>query len=405
LDVRKGVALQVVERIEQAGYEAYLVGGCVRDQLLHEVPTDYDIATSAKPEVIQALFGKTVPTGLKHGTVTVLQDGFSIEVTTFRIEGAYQDHRRPSHVRFVSLLKEDLARRDFTFNAMAEDRQGHIIDYFSGLQDLERKIVRTVGDPYERFQEDPLRMVRAARFATQFSFQLDKWTEEAMGQLKQECRYLSVERVTAEIEKMWAMPQCSIGINILACCGLLRNLPPFCQWDLPIHFDRAEWLKLDKVQDRVVRWALLLFFCQVTSEEIGIRLVDLRLSRQDRAHIKNCFQLGTTWQDREITVKKDLLQYGFETVQAAGFFASCFDPQMEDIEKRFAQWWSELIVKEIGELAVDGKVLMEACGERPGPWIKQTLHYLLEQVAIGALANDRPTLLKEGCRFGKSYSQ
>jgi tRNA nucleotidyltransferase (CCA-adding enzyme) len=405
LDRRKAVALQVMETIEKAGYEAYLVGGCVRDHLLQKIPTDYDIATSARPEVIQSLFVRTVPTGLKHGTVTVLQDAIPIEVTTFRVEGDYQDHRRPQHVRFVSLLKEDLARRDFTFNAMAEDRQGKIIDYFSGLRDLERKVVRTVGDPQARFREDPLRMVRAARFANQFSFQLDPSTEQAMCRLKQECIYLSVERVTAEIEKIWATPNCSIGIELLVRCGLLYTLPPFYKWELPVDLDPSGLSNMDPMQDRIVRWAGLLFFCQVKPEQIGTYLLDLRLSRRDQVRIKACFALGSRWKvEDERTMKGWLLRYGLETVQRAGSFTSCFDPQIGDtVLPQLEKWWSELIVKGESELAIDGKELLEVCGGPPGPWIKQTLHHLLEQVALGAIGNDRSTLLKEGCRFGKSY--
>jgi tRNA nucleotidyltransferase (CCA-adding enzyme) len=407
LDGRKVAALQVMETIEKAGYEAYLVGGCVRDHLLQKMPADYDIATSARPEVIQSLFAKTVPTGLQHGTVTVLQGSVSIEVTTFRIEGDYQDHRRPHHVRFVSLLKQDLARRDFTFNAMAEDRQGKVIDYFSGRQDLERKRVRTVGDPRERFREDPLRMVRAARFATQFAFQLDPSTEEAMCQLKQECIYLSVERVTAEIEKMWASPKCALGIELLVRCGLFYTLPPFYKWELAKNLDLRLLSNMDKIQDRIVRWAGLLLFCQVRPEQIGLRLFDLRLAKRDRVSIKTCFDLGSRWQvNCEMTVKRWLLRYGLENVQRTASFASCFDPQIEETAlPQLKKWWSELIVREASQLAIDGKELMEACGERPGPWIKQTLQHLLEQVAIGAMGNDRHTLLKEGCRFGKSYSR
>lgn len=193
---------QVIDTLESAGHEAWVVGGCVRDALLGHVPQDYDITTSAKPQEVQELFEKTIPTGIKHGTVTVMINHQPLEVTTYRVEEDYKDHRHPEQVRFVSNIDEDLARRDFTINAMAWHPQRGLRDPFGGQKDLEAGIIRAVGDPYLRFEEDALRMFRAWRFAGRFGFDLDPETEKAIEHCTPYARGLSAERVRAETEKI-----------------------------------------------------------------------------------------------------------------------------------------------------------------------------------------------------------
>ena len=165
--------IHILKTLEGAGYHAVLAGGCVRDTILGRRPNDWDIATSAPPDAVQRLFARTVPTGIRHGTVTVLYGGGKCEVTTWRVEGAYSDHRRPDSVEFTPSLAEDLARRDFTINAMAMDVRGELTDPFGGRADLERGIIRCVGEPRARFAEDALRMLRAVRFAAKLGFELD----------------------------------------------------------------------------------------------------------------------------------------------------------------------------------------------------------------------------------------
>ena len=155
----------ILHILEKAGYEAYVVGGCVRDSILGRSPDDWDITTSAKPEQVKALFHRTVDTGLQHGTVTVLMEKEGYEVTTYRVDGEYEDGRHPKEVTFTASLKEDLKRRDFTINAMAYNPSSGLVDLFGGLEDIERKIIRCVGDPWQRFGEDALRILRAVRFA------------------------------------------------------------------------------------------------------------------------------------------------------------------------------------------------------------------------------------------------
>ena len=191
----------ILKTLEDAGFEARYVGGCVRDTLLGRPIRDWDIASQALPEQVLALFEHCVPTGLQHGTVTVFLDGTSAEVTTYRLDGAYQDGRHPDRVRFVRTLTDDLARRDFTINAMAMDLRGAITDLYGGQEDLARGILRCVGDPETRFREDALRMLRAYRFSAQLGFALDPETEAAIVRCAPFCAALSRERVREEAEK------------------------------------------------------------------------------------------------------------------------------------------------------------------------------------------------------------
>ena len=190
----------------QAGFEAYPVGGCVRDLLLARTPQDWDICTSALPQQVQSIFPHTVPTGIHYGTVTVVLDGQGLEVTTFRCEGGYRDGRRPDAVSFVSSLTDDLSRRDFTVNAMALAPDGAVIDPFGGQADLERRVIRCVGAPMQRFQEDRLRMFRAIRFAAQLDFTLDLELFHALKELGPQPHHLPPERIRPEVEKTLCAP-------------------------------------------------------------------------------------------------------------------------------------------------------------------------------------------------------
>ena len=173
-------ANQIIARLEGAGYEAYVVGGCVRDALLGRAAADWDITTNARPEQVKALFSRTIDTGIQHGTVTVLLGREGFEVTTYRIDGEYQDGRHPSEVSFTPNLLEDLKRRDFTINAMAYNEREGLIDAFGGMGDLQSRQIRCVGDPRERFTEDALRILRAVRFSAQLNFDIEDCTREAV---------------------------------------------------------------------------------------------------------------------------------------------------------------------------------------------------------------------------------
>lgn len=196
----------IIRTINEAGYEAYAVGGCVRDRLLGKEPNDYDITTSATPEEIKALFRRTIDTGIQHGTVTIMLKDTGYEVTTYRIDGKYEDNRHPSSVSFTRSLREDLLRRDFTINAMAYNDDEGLVDLFGGQQDMEDKIIRCVGDPIKRFSEDALRIMRAVRFSAQLGYEIEPETLKAMSALASNLKDISMERIQVELVKLICSP-------------------------------------------------------------------------------------------------------------------------------------------------------------------------------------------------------
>lgn len=194
--------MKIIETLEQAGFEAYAVGGCVRDSLLGRNPSDWDITTSSRPEQVKALFSHTIDTGIRHGTVTVMLEHVGYEVTTYRIDGEYEDSRHPKEVIFTPLLTEDLKRRDFTINAMAWNPRAGIIDEFGGMEDLDEGIIRCVGSPEERFSEDALRMMRAVRFSAQLGYEIESATKAAIRKLAPNLTHVSAERIQVELVKL-----------------------------------------------------------------------------------------------------------------------------------------------------------------------------------------------------------
>lgn len=200
-DVKK-----IINKIEEAGFEAYAVGGCVRDSLLCRTPDDWDITTSAKPEQVKALFKRTIDTGIAHGTVTVMQNHVGYEVTTYRIDGEYEDSRHPKEVVFTKSLTEDLRRRDFTINAMAYNDRIGLVDEFHGIEDLENKVIRAVGNPTERFEEDALRIMRAVRFSAQLGYEIEENTGKAIKALSANLAQISAERIQVELVKLVKSP-------------------------------------------------------------------------------------------------------------------------------------------------------------------------------------------------------
>jgi len=192
----------IIKALQQQGHEAFAVGGCIRDSILGRIPEDWDITTSAMPEEVKGIFKRTFDTGIEHGTVTVLLDKVGYEVTTYRIDGKYEDHRHPTEVEFTRNLREDLLRRDFTINAMAYNEQTGLVDLFGGMQDLKEKRIACVGSAVKRFEEDALRILRAVRFAAQLGFAIEEETQGAILQMADSLKYVSAERVQVELMKM-----------------------------------------------------------------------------------------------------------------------------------------------------------------------------------------------------------
>lgn len=216
----------IIDTFYNNGFEAFMVGGCVRDSLLNNSPKDYDITTSAKPEDTLSIFEKTIPTGINHGTVTVLINNNSYEVTTYRTDGNYLDNRRPSCVNFVTDIKEDLSRRDFTINALAYNKSVGLIDYFNGINDISKKLIRCVGDSDKRFKEDALRMLRAIRFSCQLNFKIHQSTLNAIIKNTKLINNISKERIRDELCKILTCDNASKGIDILQKSGLLAEIIP-----------------------------------------------------------------------------------------------------------------------------------------------------------------------------------
>ncbi|WP_411342892.1 CCA tRNA nucleotidyltransferase [Paenibacillus sp. WLX1005] len=216
--------LSLLRRLADHGYEGYFVGGCVRDELLGRPINDMDIATNATPEQVIDLFEHTVPTGIAHGTVTVIVDGEHFELTTYRTESQYVDHRRPEQVEFVSDLYEDLRRRDFTMNAIARGLNDDYVDPFNGRDDLAKGIIRCVGEAEERFEEDALRMLRGIRFASVFDFELEHTTWQALVHRRELISYIAAERIRVEMEKMIAGPHPLKGVELLRASGLVEHM-------------------------------------------------------------------------------------------------------------------------------------------------------------------------------------
>lgn len=266
INIPKG-ASQILRRLEEHGYEAFVVGGCVRDSLLGKQPHDWDITTSALPPEVKALFGRTIDTGLQHGTVTVLMAGEAYEITTYRVDGEYLDGRHPSKVTFTASLEEDLRRRDFTINAMAFSESTGIRDFFGGADDLEKGVIRAVGDPFERFGEDALRIMRAVRFSAQLGYEIEDNTLKAMKELAPTLRKISAERVAAELEKTLLSPHPE-KLRLAYECGITAVvLPEFDRCmetpqNNPHHMYNVGEHTIHAVEnarpDRVLRLALLL---------------------------------------------------------------------------------------------------------------------------------------------------
>ena len=389
----------VLHRLRAAGYEAWLVGGCVRDALMGRQPGDYDLATSALPgEVEAALPGYAVlPTGLRHGTVTVLAGGMPLEITTYRVETGYADHRHPDGVRFTPSLTEDLARRDFTVNAMAWDG-GQVVDPFGGREDLRQGLIRCVGEPEERFQEDALRILRALRFAACLGFAIDPRTAAALSACQHLIPYVARERIAVELSKLLCGP--GAGRVLEQYGGPLAAVDPRFA---PLLAAAPEWARrcrrVDEAPPRLpLRWAALLRGCPEAEELLG----GLRL---DRATLRAASRLAVPLpglpageadllrllRDLGEPLALDALELARADAVAGGGEA---EPWIAALTKTRALLARGACYR-LGQLAVTGTDLT-ALG-LSGPRVGRTLDALLEAVIGGALPNDRAALLRAVC--------
>lgn len=447
----------IIERLEAAGYEAYAVGGCVRDMLLSREPNDWDITTSAKPEQVKAIFRRTVDTGIEHGTVTVVMDHENYEVTTYRVDGVYLDGRHPSGVTFTASLSEDLKRRDFTINAMAYHPVKGLIDLYNGREDLKQGVIRCVGAANERFSEDALRILRAFRFAAQLGFAIDDETLAAAKTLAENLKLISKERIAAELVKLLTsdhpeeflrMYDAGVANYILpeftACMETEQNTP-FHSYNVGVHTMKVV---CGVHADRVLRLAALLhdiakpktktvdekgqahFYGHATlsAKMAGEILRDLKFDNETIRRVTHLIAHHDDWayiinrndaDGASVTskaVRKELNRFGSEDflllleLMRADAKAKLEKPNSDTLNTLSALGEAERIYGDIlaaGEcfslkdLKITGSDLI-AMGFKPGPRLGETLNTLLQEVVEEPALNTREALLKRAASIGEA---
>ena len=377
-------AIPVLELIEKSGFKAYFVGGSVRDYLLNQPINDIDIASSATPSEIKEIFPKTIDLGIEHGTVMVIYNQSTYEITTFRSESDYVDFRRPSQVTFIRSIEDDLARRDFTMNAVAMNRFGEILDPFGGKHDIEAKTIRTVGNASERFSEDALRMLRGIRFVSKLSFKLDKDTRQGILQHNHLLKFIAVERIAAELDKLFSGEQVSYAIQLLIETETYKYIPGLTDKGnqlLELSRLSIQSLSIDE------KWSLLSYLIQKSEKEIKPFLMGLRFSNKRVQQIVSM----ANWLD-----KRSKNSWSIDSVYASGKeIAIC-------VEKLYQAYTGEvdavaiqklhtmieaLPIHSLADIKVSGTNLIEWKRETAGPWVKDLLKEIETEILYGRLEN------------------
>ena len=387
-------AAELLDTLHRAGYAAYVVGGCVRDSLLGLTPHDWDLCTSALPQQVMELFGaqRCIPTGLQHGTVTVKQSGALYEITTFRTEGTYTDGRHPDEVHFVPDVREDLARRDFTINAMAYNEKEGLVDPFGGQADLQSGIVRAVGVPRQRFTEDALRILRLYRFAARFGFAIDPPTAQAAQELCAHLDCVSVERIEEELAKLLSAPAPAayldekiLGVVLpelspeaLAAAKPVVDACPAGAENLPI---RLAALLLSLGEDGIRRTLKRLRCSNACIEETAVLVREAVPGVPVSLNIYACRLLG---------------KYNLCTVQRIAALGTALQPEraadFAALSELAEQLDADGVCCRVSQLAVNGRDLM-AAGVPAGPGIRKVLEALLDGVIREEYPNERQALL------------
>ena len=422
-------AAELLDTLHRAGYAAYVVGGCVRDSLLGLTPHDWDLCTSALPQQVMELFGaqRCIPTGLQHGTVTVKQSGALYEITTFRTEGTYTDGRHPDEVHFVPDVREDLARRDFTINAMAYNEKEGLVDPFGGQADLQSGIVRAVGVPRQRFTEDALRILRLYRFAARFGFAIDPPTAQAAQELCAHLDCVSVERIEEELAKLLAAPAPAayldkkillvilpeLSSEALAAAKPVVDACPAGAENLPI---RLAALLLSLGEDGIRRTLKRLRCSNALIEEAAVLVREARgcdgsfLFGHDSGHSiarpiafgnrvppqRTVLRETTVTPDFTIYARRLLGKYNLCTVQRLAALGTALQPEhaadFAALSELAEQLDADGVCCRVSQLAVNGRDLM-AAGVPAGPGIRKVLEALLDGVIREEYPNERQALL------------
>jgi tRNA nucleotidyltransferase (CCA-adding enzyme) len=413
-------ALPIVRRLQEHQYEAVFVGGSVRDTVLGLPVKDVDIATSARPEQVLELFERCIPTGLQHGTITVMHDNVSYEVTTFRQESVYEAHRKPESVRYITDLEGDLLRRDFTMNAMALTDKGELLDPFGGLLDLKRGTIRCVGDADARFQEDALRMLRAVRFIGVYRLSPAHQTWRALIRHRALMKYIAMERVQAELDKMLAGDLPQRGLHFVAASGLLFYLKePFLEeteqllkGDYQSKNPAMLFSRLNRLKTVDLRWAAIAIGTNMSLEAVQHMLRVLRFSNHRVKSItaivaihKEMLVHAEETDERKLHIGwiRIIIRYGessaIEWLEVARTICGPHQSLPADLLPRLAGWLNKMPISSLKQLNVSGNDLTTHLKRPAGPWVSEWLNKLLLMAASGKLSNTRMQLIEQAIKW------
>lgn len=384
-------AKPILEHIQENGFEAYFVGGSVRDYVMRRDIHDIDITTSATPDEIESIFSHTIPVGKEHGTINVVYNHENYEVTTFRAEDDYLDHRRPSGVTFVRDLYEDLQRRDFTMNAIAMDTEYQLYDYFGGQQDINNRIIRTVGLPEERFQEDALRMIRCLRFQSQLSFEIANDTFEAMRLQMADIKFLSIERIVIELTKLIR------GINVAQSFKHLKRLNAF---NYMPYFEHLEMNKIN-INEPI---ALELFIAIVSVKfDKHTSVKPLKLSNRQIREIQQYKQIIMTLPNIVTKEQLKMFVYDYDITLIENVLSASEVLMENDIQGFQPLIVNHQTINEINhqlpmnnrkEMNVNGGVIMSHLNKKSGPWLKDVLRQIEIAIVTDKVNNKETEILK-----------
>ena len=387
-------AAELLDTLHRAGYAAYVVGGCVRDSLLGLTPHDWDLCTSALPQQVMELFGaqRCIPTGLQHGTVTVKQSGALYEITTFRTEGTYTDGRHPDEVHFVPDVREDLARRDFTINAMAYNEKGGLVDPFGGQADLQSGIVRAVGVPRQRFTEDALRILRLYRFAARFGFAIDPPTAQAAQELCAHLDCVSVERIEEELAKLLSAPAPAAYLDEKILGVVLPELSPEALAAAKPVVDACP----AGAENLPIRLAALLYSLGEDGTRRTLRRLRCSNNRIEETAVLVREAVPGVPVSLNIYARRLLGKYNLCTVQRIAALGTALQPEraadFAALSELAEQLDADGVCCRVSQLAVNGRDLM-AAGVPAGPGIRKVLEALLDGVIREEYPNERQALL------------
>ncbi|HCD1930250.1 TPA: CCA tRNA nucleotidyltransferase [Staphylococcus aureus] len=384
-------ARPILEQIQDNGFEAYYVGGSVRDYVMGRNIHDIDITTSATPDEIESIFSHTIPVGKEHGTINVVFNDENYEVTTFRAEEDYVDHRRPSGVTFVRDLYEDLQRRDFTMNAIAMDTAYKLYDYFDGQQDINNRIIRTVGIAEERFQEDALRMIRCLRFQSQLSFDIAMETFEAMRTQMADIKFLSIERIVIELTKLMR------GINVEESFNHLKSLKAF---NYMPYFEQLDMNQINVTEP--IDLELLIAIVSVKFD-INYSLKPLKLSNRQVKDTNQYIQIMNALPSIITKEQLKMFVYDYDTNLIKNVMVAADVLKANDIQgheplivnlQTIDETLHRLPMHNRKDMMVNGGVLMAHLNAKSGPWLKDVLRQIEIAIVTGKVSNEETEILK-----------